>query len=236
MLATRVRGAFAPLAGQERPCLSTPFCPSPRPGGARRHRRASAPGARVARQRRPPAGSESMAETAPEAPEEMRGGSQRKTDGFDPVQAVRTFVQSFPWLVIAIAAHAIVLAILAVWKLGHGDGKKDDSVVITATLKKNELVDDTEEKKEDLIDRTAIPENLEAELVPNEVAQLLPTESPVDPNRDLTQDIGDPNSSSDMPNSDPTGGTSVGVGQGGHHGSGTPSAFAGRKLGTGVRK
>jgi hypothetical protein len=178
-----------------------------------------------------------MAETAPEAPTELRGGSHRKATGFNPVAIVRGLVQSSPWFVIAIAAHAVVLAVFAVWKLGHGDGKKDDAVVITTTIKKNDVVEEPpEDKKDELIDRTAIPENQTAEIVSNEVAQLLPNESPVDPNRDLSQDIGDPNSQSDMPNSDPTGGTSVGVGQGGHRGTGTPSPFAGRKLGTGLKK
>lgn len=179
-----------------------------------------------------------MAETAPEAPNELRGGSHRKSEGLDPVAMVRSFVQGFPWLVIAISAHAVVLAVFAVWKLGHGDTKKDDGAIMTTTIKKSDVVDEPppEDKQDPLIDRTAIPENQTAEIVSNEVAQLLPNEGPIDPNRDLTQDIGDPNSTSDMPNSDPTGGTSVGVGSGGHRGTGTPSAFAGRKVGTGMRK
>src|SRR5262249_45383961 len=79
------------------------------------------------------------------------------------------------------------------------------------------------------------PENVEAELVSQDVAQLLPQESASE--RDLTQDIGDPNSVSDLPDSDPTGGTSIGGGAGaGHRGTGTPSPFAARPLGTGLKK
>jgi len=174
-----------------------------------------------------------MDETAPEAPDEIRGGSHRKEAGFNPVAMLRGFVQSSPWLIIAIAAHVVVLAVLAVWKLGHDLEKKDDAVVIQTSIRKETPPEDTpDEKKEDLIDRSAIPENVEAEIVSHEIENLPTDTSP----RDLTQDIGDPNSTSDMPNSDPTGGTSIGVGVGGHHGTGTPSTFSGRKIGTGLRK
>jgi hypothetical protein len=174
-----------------------------------------------------------MDDIAPEPPDEIRGGSHRKDAGFNPVAMLRGFVQSSPWLIIAIAAHVVVLAVLAVWKLGHDVEKKDDAVVIQTSIRKEAPPEDTpEDKKEDLIDRSAIPENVEAELVSHEIENLPTDTSP----RDLTQDIGDPNSTSDMPNSDPTGGTAIGVGVGGHHGTGTPSTFAGRKIGTGLRK
>jgi hypothetical protein len=179
-----------------------------------------------------------------DAPEEIDPAAEggplpKKSGGFNVVDLVRGAVQSSPWFVIAIAAHAVIIAVFFVVKLGDKLGTAEDTAIITTEIGAKKAVEELppEEKPEELIDRTAIPDNVEAELVPQEVAQLLPQDAPVDPNRDLSQEIGDPNSVSDMPDSDPTGGTSIGVGnEAGHRGSGMPSAFVGRRLGTGLKK
>ena len=162
----------------------------------------------------------------------------KKHGGFNPVKMMRTFVRNFPWFAIAIGAHVIFFMILGIWHLGHDEGAKEDSTIFAAGISQKKPVDEVpvdEPEPEPEPELAAIPDNVEAEVVSNEVAQLLPQD--LDPNRDLTQEIGDPNSVSDLPDSDPTGGTPIGVGTGGgHRGSGTPSTYSGRRLGSGVRK
>jgi hypothetical protein len=184
-----------------------------------------------------------MALTADEQPSDGHAGTPgvggRRSTGFSLKRLVRQMIQNSPGVVIAIAIHAVVGAVFLVLKMGHGGKEAEDTSIIPTNIARNSITDELPPEPElpdEPIERTAIPDNVEAELVANEVAELLPTEAP-DPNRDLTQEIGDPNSVSDMPDSDPTGGTSIGVGAGGgHRGTGTPSPFAGRKLGTGARK
>ncbi|MSR46844.1 MAG: hypothetical protein EXS13_07255 [Planctomycetes bacterium] len=150
---------------------------------------------------------------------------------------IRSMIQNSPGMVIAIAIHAAIGAIFLVWKMGTSGGPAEDTSITATKIGAKSITDEQPPEPEipELPpDRSAIPDNVAAELVPTELAELIPTE---EVERDLTQDIGDPNSVSEMPDSDPTGGTSIGVGEGGgHRGTGTPSPFASRKLGSGLKK
>ena len=74
-----------------------------------------------------------MAEAPEEAPTTPHdhGGLYRKSEGFNPVQALRSAIQNFPWLMIAVGVHVVIGAAFAVWKLGHSNENKEDTAIIT---------------------------------------------------------------------------------------------------------
>src|SRR5262245_53713542 len=154
----------------------------------------------------------------------------------DPFRRVRNFVQTSPWLAIAIAAHVIVGAAFAVVQLAHGRADEDAGSMIMPTIPRaRPELEPIVEPEQDIIRRDAIPDDAPVELVsPN---------TPVNPPTDLVDvnyklDIGDPNTEpdagSDYPDGLPgmSGGTSIGVGTIGHPGNG-PSIAATGWLGDG---
>ena len=157
--------------------------------------------------------------------------------GFDPVRSIQTFVQTSPWLAIAIAVHLILGAVFWVIKLGHDAPKDAESSVVAIQQAAPRVEDVPIEEPPETIDRTAIPDNVEAELVDKDVAQF--SDPLVAADEDLRLDRGDPNADPNLPSGPAegppgtTGGTAIGVGSGGHAGLGIPSAFGGRTLGMG---
>ena len=154
----------------------------------------------------------------------------------DPFRRVRNFVQTSPWLAIAIAAHVIVGAAFAVVSLAHGGGPAIErgDLILTPIGRARPDPEPFIEPEEDIISRNTIPEN--------EVVELVPPNTPVVPllenvEIDYRLDIGDPNaepdSGSELPDGLPglTGGTAIGVGPEGHVGGGVSTASTSR-LGT----
>ena len=150
----------------------------------------------------------------------------------DPFRRVRNFVQTSPWLAIAIAAHVIVGAAFAVVSLAHGgaEAAAGGDLILTPMVRARPDPEPFVEPVDDIIRRDAIPEN--------EVVELVSPDTPVNPPLDLTDvnyqlDIGDPNaepdSGSDYPEGLPgmSGGTSIGVGDIGHAGAGPSTAATG---------
>lgn len=146
------------------------------------------------------------------------------------VDWVVTAARNSPWLFIAILLHVVIGLGMSVYYLGHDSEKAEKAATtIAVSAARDEPLQEIVQPEEE-IDRKKIPENdVEAELVTyEEETTFIPTEE--EP-QDLFQDIGDPTGSDDGGEAF-TGGTSIGVGTGGHFGTGDPSAFASRRAAT----
>ncbi|MFM7280698.1 MAG: hypothetical protein ACKO32_02860, partial [Planctomycetia bacterium] len=148
---------------------------------------------------------------------------------FNPADSLKKFIRNSPWVFIAIMVHVIALSVLAVWQLAT-EGVKQEELPQTVTVSKpKETPPEEVQLPQEVLDRKAIPQNEEAEVVTFEEDQFIPTDTSQP--EDLTLDRGDPNSVDNLTAGSP-GGTAIGVGSTGHHGT-RPSAFGGRKLGGG---
>ncbi len=146
------------------------------------------------------------------------------------VRFIKGAARNSPWLMIAIAIHAILGASAAVFYIAHEAAKEDTKAIeigVSAQREQAEPVVQPEEK----IDRKLVPKNEEVEIVSYEEETFQVTEPPEE--QDLYLDAGDPEALDDTPPG-ATGGTSFGVGDApGHFGTGVPSGLATRRLGGG---
>ena len=146
----------------------------------------------------------------------------------NPISFLRNAMKNAPWLVMAIAIHVIIIVVLGIMYVAKEKPKqKEEAVQISISKPREDLP--VEEIKPEEIDRKAIPKNDENEIVTFEEDVYIPTTETVP--EDLHLDRGDPTSMDDVTTGGTTGGTAIGVGTGGHHGT-RPSPFGGRKLGT----
>jgi hypothetical protein len=147
---------------------------------------------------------------------------------FNPITFVKSAYKNSPWIVISVAGHALLFALLGVFVISrHFERAPSETPGFAVTSRPNEppplVLPDPE------------PPALQA-VPPNEVAELndhpveLYTPAPDDPEVDLHMDLGDPSSIDTLP-ANATGSTSIGVGpNAGFRGAG-PSAFSGRGKG-----
>ncbi len=147
---------------------------------------------------------------------------------FNPMALAR----NAPWVFMAIALHAILIAAAAVWYVAKEMKKKEEQSTQISVSKPREEVPEEVIQPPEVIDRKAIPKNEEAELVSFEEDVYIPT---TEAQEDLHLDRGDPTALDNLPTGGSTGGTAIGVGEGGHYGTGKPSPFGSRKLGTGAK-
>ncbi len=140
-----------------------------------------------------------------------------------------TMARNSPWVAIAIGLHVILGAVMSVVYI-HNEmqkGNQSDTQITVGSTREAapEVVQPPEE-----IDRKKIPENEQAELVTFEEEQtFVPTELEEE---DLYLDLGDPTGSDDGSTAE-SGGTSIGVGTGGHYGTGLPSTSLSRRPSSG---
>jgi hypothetical protein len=147
---------------------------------------------------------------------------------FNPVTLLRQWFRNAPFLFMAVMIHIVIVAVMSVMYMGHkAEQKQEEVTAISVAKPKDEPVPDIEQPPE-VIDRKAIPKNEEAELVSYQEDVYIPTTEAMP--EDLHLDRGDPTALDNLPTGGTTGGTAIGVGEGGHHGV-RPSAFGGRKLG-----
>lgn len=146
----------------------------------------------------------------------------------NPIVFLRNAAKNAPWLVMAVAIHVIILVILTVWYVAK-EKKTQTEQAVQISISKPKDDAPIEEIKPEEIDRKAIPKNDENEIVTFEEDVYIPTTETVP--EDLHLDRGDPTSEDEVTTGGSTGGTAIGVGVGGHHGT-RPSPFGGRKLGT----
>jgi hypothetical protein len=144
---------------------------------------------------------------------------------------LKNMARNSPWLMIAIGLHVILAAVMSVVYIHHEMQKSRDAATQIAVSAKQEKTEEVIQPPEEL-DRKKIPDNeVQAELVTyEEETTFVPTEIEEE---DLYQDIGDPTGADDGEAF--TGGTSIGVGSGGHYGTGAPSAFVSRRAGTATK-
>jgi len=148
---------------------------------------------------------------------------------FNPADSLKKFIRNSPWVFIAVMVHVIALSVLAVWQLATEEVKQEELPQTVTVSKPKETPPEEVQLPPEVLDRKAIPKNEEAEVVTFEEDQFIPTDTSQP--EDLTLDRGDPNSVDNLTAGSP-GGTAIGVGSTGHHGT-RPSAFGGRKLGGG---
>jgi len=137
-----------------------------------------------------------------------------------------------PWLMIAVGLHLILALVMSIVVIRHELAKKDASATSIEVRAHREAEPEVVLPPE-TIDRKKIPDNAKAaELVDyTEETTFVPTEEePVA--EDLSVDIGDPTGSVDESDG-ATGGTSIGVGAGGHYGTGRASGILSRRPGGG---
>jgi hypothetical protein len=171
--------------------------------------------------------------TAPPTMDAHALHGSRKSESFNLAQAIRSAVRTSPWLTIAVCVHLLAGAIFAVVHFAGEAKESDEGTVIQAQIATRAPEQEAvEEAPPEIFDRKAIPENIEAELVANEVAEITTVDSLVDPNDDFSKERGNPDAIENLPEGS-TGGSSIGVSGVGHRGSGVPSAFLTRKLGRG---
>ena len=144
---------------------------------------------------------------------------------------LKNMAKNSPWLMIAVGLHVIIAAVMSVVYIHHEMQKSRDAATQIAVSAKQEKTQEVIQPPEEL-DRKKIPDNeVQAELVTyEEETTFVPTE---EVEEDLYQDIGDPTGADDGEAF--TGGTSIGVGSGGHYGTGSPSAFVSRRAGTATK-
>ncbi len=148
------------------------------------------------------------------------------------VRGLVTLARNSPWVMIAIGLHVILGAVAASIYIHKEMQKSNEAATqIAVSASRAELQEVVQPPEE--LDRKKIPENeVQAELVTyEEETTFVPTE---EVEEDLYEDIGDPTGADDGSEAF-TGGTSIGVGSGGHYGTGTPSPFASRRAATSNR-
>jgi hypothetical protein len=144
----------------------------------------------------------------------------------DPLARLRGWLHNSPWVVMAVFIHVVAIAVLSVVYVGHKAMRaSDEPVAIALARPKAEPLPDVPAQPE-VIDRKAIPKNDDAEIVPTEDDVYVPTTEPTP--EDLHLERGDPTALDNLPAEGTTGGSAIGVGEGGHYGLGRPSAFGGR--------
>ena len=159
-----------------------------------------------------------------------------ESTGFD----LRVWVKNSPWLAIAVLLHVIALAVTTVIYVAHGVlAEKISATAVTMADKALNLLPPIEEPEE-IMERDRVPVldneiegivNSDPEYIPNADPGKVGETDETDPNKEAGIYNPDPEAPSNLP-SGATGGTPIGVGPVGHHGTGT-SAFVSRRPGRG---
>jgi hypothetical protein len=149
----------------------------------------------------------------------------------NPFARLRAFARNSPWVVMAVLIHVMVIATLSVMYMGHKRERveEDKTSIAIARPRQPEIADFIQPPEP--IDRRAVPKNADVELVPDELVYVPRSEPEPDP--DLHQERGDLNAIENLPPGGTTGGSAMGVGTGGHVGTGVPSPFSGTRVGPG---
>jgi hypothetical protein len=176
-------------------------------------------------------------------PSAPRGETPAPTpDAQSKGQLLYTFLRNSPWITIAILLHVLIFAVLSVIYIKHQRPvKRTEDMAVSIAQTPLELPPAIEEPPE-IIDRSSVPIlPTEKEGPVNPDPNYIPDAAPgrqgeitdeIDPTKDPGIFNPDPEALSNLP-SGATGGTPIGVGAVGHHGTGTPSAYASRRAGGG---
>ncbi len=148
-----------------------------------------------------------------------------------PVVFLKRAFQNSPWLVMAVALHAIVIAIAAVSFMRESPRSVDEIVPQIAVSQSRAEPEEPPPPEEPPIIRNAIPDLDDIELVTADEADFV-VDGPIPVTPDLTLPIGDPlgisfDSGGDLSS------TAIGVGENGIRGGGLPTSEFNRRPGPG---
>ena len=158
------------------------------------------------------------------------------------IDYVRTFVRNSPWISIAILLHVLIIAVVSVIYIA-GEAREREAPPTSVSIAANPLnLPPPIETPPEIIDRNSVPVlpdqdegpvNPDEDFIPDAAAGR---QGEITDELDPTKEAGiynpDPEALSNMP-SGATGGTPIGIGTIGHHGTGTPSAYSSRRAGGG---
>ena len=157
-------------------------------------------------------------------------------------QILLLFARNSPWVSIAILIHVLIFVVFSVIYITHERREeRPQDIAVSVARTPLELPPPVEIPPE-IIDRNSVPilpTEKEGPVNPDPV--YVPDADPgrpgeitdeIDPNKEAGIYNPDPEALSNLP-SGATGGTPIGVGAVGHHGTGTPSAYASRRAGAG---
>jgi hypothetical protein len=151
----------------------------------------------------------------------------------NPFARVRALARNSPWVVMAVLIHVVVIATLSVMYMGHKRQHVDEERTSIAIARPQEpRIDDFVQPPEP-IDRRAVPKNDDVEVVPDDRDIVYVPQTEPQPDPDLHQERGNPNSIDNLPSGGSPGGSATGAGLNGHFGGGVPSVFGGTRLGPG---
>ncbi len=129
--------------------------------------------------------------------------------GFRPFESLARRARNSPWILIAAAAHVLVLAGAAIFYTAHQDPPRAEMPTIVRIS--DPLAVEPIPEPPQLPDRHAIPKDVERELTPVDVDTYIVDQ--IEP-PDLSKEVGDPLSDSSVNNAG--GSTAIGVGPGGN--------------------
>ena len=127
---------------------------------------------------------------------------------WNPIRALSHAARNAPWIVMAVALHAIVLVALSIWYVAKERPKPAESPIVIHARPPI----DRELPPEDIapieIVRNNIPDNVEERLIKLDEVYI-PTFADVPTDPDVTP--GDPTAQADLPLGNTTGGGAIGV-------------------------
>src|SRR5688572_672580 len=115
---------------------------------------------------------------------------------FDPIAFTKNAWKNAPWIVIAVAVHAVALAAMAIWAIGELREVEDIPPVSVNVRQTPPREDQPPPPPPEIKNRQEIPENVEAEIVEHERNVF---ENEIFVERDWTKEIGDPNADDEDP-------------------------------------
>jgi len=155
---------------------------------------------------------------------------------------IRTWIRNSPWFAIAILIHILIVAVMSVIYMTHEKAKSTELVQGISIAKAPMVLPDAIEEPPEIIDRNSVPildnqkegpVNPDPMYIPDaDAGRIGEITDELDPNKEAGIFNPDPEALSNLP-SGATGGTPIGVGAVGHHGTGTPSAYSSRRAGGG---
>jgi hypothetical protein len=159
-------------------------------------------------------------------------------------RVVYLLIRNSPWLSIAILLHVLIFAVMSVLYMAHERAPAVEKDIAINVAQTPLVLPDAIEEPPEIIDRSSVPilpdqdegpVNPDPNFIPDaEAGRAGEITDEIDPTKDPGIYNPDPEALSNLP-SGATGGTPIGVGSVGHHGTGTPSAYSSRRAGGGGR-
>ena len=129
---------------------------------------------------------------------------------WNPVRALTQLARNAPWIVMAVALHAIMIVTLGIWYVAKERPTRPEESITLRAVAPREVELPPEDIAPVEIVRTKIPDNVEEKLVDTTEPVYVPFQDETTP----TEEVGDPNSTALVDTGDSGGNTPAGVGPG----------------------